>query len=145
MVKFYETLGDELEIYIRHLAWLNAALEDSNEVSRREFFINRNLDVALPECDASYILEYLFEIGVTANGEALTHSEIRSWQENTGVELQSFEARMLKRLSVAYLDECTKAKKQDAETVWSDAPGYMCAGYIKTIKVKESIRKAANL
>jgi hypothetical protein len=130
------------------LAWLNAAPDASNGgdgVSRLEFYTARDLPVITPECDASYILDYLFELGVSVNGEALTHSEIRNWQENTGIELQSFEARTLKRLSRAYLEESSKAKNIDAETAWSDAPGYMCAGYIKAMRTKESIRKMADI
>lgn len=99
----------------------------------------------MPECRAEYLLEYLFEIGLCPGGEPLLHSEIASWQGNVRIKLDAFEARALRKLSVAYVEECAKTKDPDAETAWTEAPHYMSAGYIKGMKLKYSIRKAAGL
>lgn len=99
----------------------------------------------MPECAAPYLLDYLFELGICPGGEPLTHGEIKSWQDNTGIELDAFEARTIKRLSTAYTEEHAQANDIESETAWTEAPWYMRAGYIKGMKLKESIRKAAGL
>jgi len=126
---------------VRHLAWLNAAFDKDGLQTRRDFYEAQNLDILMPECDATYILDYLFELGICPSGEPLTHSEIAAWQQNTGIELESFDARIIKKLSVAYVQEQSDAKQIDAETAWSDAPKYMRADYIKGMTLKAAIRK----
>jgi hypothetical protein len=58
---------------------------------------------------AGYLLEYLWEIGPTVAagmGEApISHGEIRVWQDNTGVELQTWEVQLLRRLSIEHLNQ----------------------------------------
>ena len=39
----------------------------------------------------------------------VTHSEISAWQENTGIELDAWSARMLRRLSSEYVREHVEA------------------------------------
>lgn len=62
-----------------------------------------------PECSALHLVHYLFEIGpVQSSGMGtapISFSEIRSWQEITGVALNSWEGRMLRRLSDEYRRE----------------------------------------
>jgi hypothetical protein len=43
----------------------------------------------------------------------VTHEEILSWQELTGIELQPWEVRFLRRLSGEYLAESQRAEKRD--------------------------------
>lgn len=97
----------------------------------------------MPECDAFYILEYLFEIGLTLGDAAITHSEIRAWMDNTGVDLTAWEARAIKVLSETYLSMCHESRNPETETPWADAPYYMSAKWRKAMKLKNSIRKAA--
>jgi hypothetical protein len=129
------------------LAWLNAVpdTKKEGEPSRRVFFEGQNLPIEMPPVSAGHILDYLFELGLGIGDGALTHGEIESWQNNTGIELQSFEARTLKRLSETYIRESIAARAADAETPWTDAPNYMKPGYIKSIRAREAIRKAANI
>lgn len=126
------------------MAWLNATPEES-KLSRRDQFEEDNREVVVPDCDATYILDYLFELGMSMGDAALSHSEIRAWMENTGIELASWEARAIKRLSEAYMSESHAARKIDAETVWADAPFYMTEKWRKTIRLKNSVRKAAEI
>lgn len=49
------------------------------------------------------MVAYLFEAGPAVAGEALTHGELRNWQECTGVELSEFEAVALVSMSREYL------------------------------------------
>ncbi len=145
MGKFYKTLYDELEIYVRYLAWLNATPDTKREgeLARRESF--GNYEIVYPECDANHILNYLFEIGLTEGDKPLSHAEIASWQSNTGIELQAYEARFLKRLSEIYLAASHEMKKIDAVNPWEDAPKYMSHNFLASQRSKEAIRRAAEI
>lgn len=144
MGKFYEAVGCELEIYVRHLAWLDAVQDESKLSRRAEFELDNNTAEA-PECEAGYVLDYLFELGVTMGDHPLTHTELRAWMDNTGVELSAWEARIIKTLSGAYLSMSHDAKKYDTETPWEYAPHYMSAKWRKAMRVKQSIRRAAEI
>ena len=78
------------------------------------------------EAVAQYLIGYLFEIGPTlaagmGNGP-LTHVEIMAWQSNTGIELQPWEVRFVKHLSIEYLNESQRATAHDCAAPWADAP-----------------------
>lgn len=70
-----------------------------------------------------YLVDYLFEIGPTliaGMGSApITHGEIAAWQCNTGIALTSWEARVVKRLSIEYLNQSHKAQKRDCPPPWA--------------------------
>lgn len=127
---------------MQHLAWLHAVPDSKREgeVSRQSALEHYNVTVEFPDCDASYILDYLFEIGLTLGESPLTHSEIESYQRNTGIELQPFEVRFIKRLSETYLSASQKMKSVNAETPWEDCPPQMSAKYINSQRSRESIR-----
>lgn len=55
------------------------------------------------------MLDWFWEIGPASAGAAISHTEIRCWQENTGFELQSWQARLLRRLSQEFLAESARA------------------------------------
>ncbi len=126
------------------MAWLNATPEEGTQ-SRRAEFERDDLAVDMPECSASYILEYLFELGITIGEHALTHGEIRAWMDNTGIDLSSWEAQTLKKLSEAYLSMSYESRKPDAETPWTEAPYYMTAKWRKAMRIKQSLRNAAEV
>lgn len=124
------------------------------EVSRRES-IKKMLkmpdgeELAMPECNAPHIVGYLFEIGPTmaaGAGEApITHTEMRAWQENVGIELESWEARMLKRLSGDYLGESHIATKIDCKAPCKDAPYVHALARVAANHMKDAIRGLAKL
>lgn len=99
---------------------------ETKRPSRIVQFDNDGVDVTMPECDAMYLVSYLYEIGPTmpsGMGDApLTHAEIESWQHNTGIPLDSWEARLIHRASLEYLSESQKATQPDAPAPWPDAP-----------------------
>lgn len=140
MGKFYEAACAELEVYIRHLAWLNAT-PDGDKISRFDWFEANGYEAVYPDCDADYILTYLQEIGMSLGEQPLNFSEINAYQNVTGIDLQSWEARIIKRLSVAYLSELANARSPDRESAWDDAPRYMHVSYMKSMKAKASIRR----
>ena len=85
-----------------------------------------NIEPDLPECDAAYLAGYLWEVGPTEVGgmgpAPLSHSEIAGWQENTGIELTSWEARTLRCLSLAYINQTENAKKPTCPPPWLVIP-----------------------
>ena len=68
----------------------------------------------LPPVDGcEELVAYLFEVGPAPGGEELTHTELRNWQYNTGIELEEFEVTTLKALSRTYLSMLHEARKPD--------------------------------
>jgi hypothetical protein len=59
------------------------------------------------------MIGYLYQIGPTlpsAGGFApITHGEIESWQNNTGIELDAWQSTTLRRLSHEYVSEFVQA------------------------------------
>ncbi len=118
---------------------------EEGELSRRAEFERDNHPVEMPECTAFYLLDYLLELGVTLGDAAITHAELRSWMDNTGIDLNSWEVRSIKSLSEAYLSTTYEARAVDAETPWEDAPYYMSGKWRKAMRLKLSIRRAAEI
>lgn len=122
---------------------------DSNkapDVSRREALKKKGIDPPeMPPCDAPHLVAWLFEIGPTqpaGMGEGpLTHGELASWQANTGITLQSWEARLLRRLSLDYLDQSHKARARDCPAPWGDAP----VPNLKAERTRDALRALAKL
>lgn len=151
--QFYQGLSDDLSLYVRHCAWLNAVPEKAEsdkskapEVSRREALKRGGiLEPGMPSCDAPHLVAWLFEIGPTlpaGMGEGpLTHGELQSWQLNTGIALQSWETRLLRRLSLDYLNESHKARARDCPAPWGDAP----VPNLKAERTRDALRALATL
>lgn len=64
-----------------------------------------------PPNDAPHLTDWLFEIGPTAQESPISWQEMAAWSHNSGVELDPWEGRTLRRLSKAYLNERYDAKK----------------------------------
>lgn len=124
------------------MAWLHARPKNE-ERARQKIFEDEEHEIEMPDCDAQYIIEYLFDLGLSIGEHALTHTEIQSWQQNTGTILEAWESRFLKKLSSIYLSEYKESTDSEKETVWESAPHYMSMAYRKMIKSKESLRKLA--
>ena len=80
----------------------------------------------LPGVDgADYLLAYLWDVGPTLVAGMgigpITHEEMRAWQSNTGVWLQPWEARILRKLSMDYIVQMRDAEKADCPPPWSAA------------------------
>lgn len=71
----------------------------------------------LPPNPASYISDWLFDIGPTgsnAGGECeLSYRDLVAWQEISGIELFPWEAKLIRHLSSEFADERYKARKRD--------------------------------
>lgn len=79
-----------------------------------------------PECAAIHIASYLWEVGpgvpIGMGMAPITQSEIRHWQDNTGITLNSWEARALRTLSAEYLEEAHLAKNPARLAPWPPIP-----------------------
>jgi hypothetical protein len=109
-------------------AWLSAVpkAQSENPLSRLEALRKRhgdNYSPDMPPLEAGeYLVNYLFEIGpVMAAGMGagpITNQELSAWQRNTGIELRSWEARFICRLSSEYLGESRRAQAANAPAPW---------------------------
>lgn len=82
---------------------------------------------ALPPLGAAgYLVNYLFEVGPVGYGAMgpvpLSHLELAAWQANTGIELEAWEARALRRLSIEYVSASNAAQPFDAPPPYVEAP-----------------------
>lgn len=79
----------------------------------------------MPECDAEYLIHYLFEIGPVMPGgmgdAPISHGEISAWINLTGIHLQPWEVRFLRRLSIEYINESQAATAHGALSPWEAA------------------------
>lgn len=151
--KFHQGLGEELSLYVRHCAWLNAVPEkiegDTSkepEVSRREAMERKGIfEPDMPPCDTPWLVDTLFEIGPTVPagmGEApIAHTDLAAWQANTGIELQPWQARLLRLLSQQYLNESHKARARDCPPPWGDA----AVPNLKAERTRNALRALAAL
>lgn len=114
------------------------------ETSRRESFEANGLSIEYPECEAAYLLDYLFELGIALGDRPLSHSELESWQRNIGITLQPFEIRCIKRLSETYLSASNEMKSVIAVNPWEESPAYMSNKFLNSQRVKAALRKAAS-
>lgn len=129
---------------MRHSAWLGAVPEakegaraDSAELSRRERIERDGGEIEMPPFDeGEYLIAYLYEMGPTvAAGMGtgpVTFAEMAAWQAARGFELEPWEARLLRRLSVDYVAETHRATKRDSQPPWGG-----------TVAVRVSQNKAA--
>jgi hypothetical protein len=120
------------------------------EVQRREKLrIEEQIDdPEMPPCEVPYLLDYFFELGpVMAAGMGngpVTHEEIQAWQRNTGIELNAWEARMLRQMSVAYLNE-SQNTVIDCPAPWEDAPYAKSTPNQIALRMKKSMKELSKL
>lgn len=121
------------------------------EQLKKELNLGEGEELAMPpiEHEAQYLIGYLFEIGPTQAGgmgaAPLSHAELQAWQHNTGIELQAWEARLLKRLSTEYLIESQQATRPDQPPPWADAPYIKTAPNLVAQRMQAGIKGLAKL
>ena len=73
---------------------------------------------------AAHLAGYLFELGPVGSGGmgavAISWPDIDAWQNATGIELATWEARALRRLSQEYLAASHDAKERDCPAPYSE-------------------------
>lgn len=81
------------------------------------------LAVKLPPNPAPHIVNWLIEIGLSSAAGMgvgpLAWSEINEWQAATGIALDAYEARLIRRLSVEFVAEGRRAEEETCPAPWS--------------------------
>lgn len=115
---------------MRHSAWLGAVPEaapgaraDAAKLSRRERIERDCGEIEMPPFDdGEYLIGYLYELGPTVaagmGAGPVTFAEMAAWQAARGFELEPWEARLLRRLSVDYLAESHRATERNCPPPW---------------------------
>lgn len=70
---------------------------------------------------AAYLLEHFWGIGPTQGDGVITSGELRDYQANMGITLSPWECRVLRRLSVDYLNESQRATKRDCKPPFTES------------------------
>ena len=74
--------------------------------------------------DAEYVITYWHDLGVIEAGAMgpvpLSSKEILSWQECTGIDLQTWEFRVLREMSRRYLIQAEESKKPECPPPYGD-------------------------
>lgn len=67
----------------------------------------------LPDNPAPYLTNWLFEIGPVEGDGPISWQAMAAWEGVSGIELDPWEARTIRRLSAEYLSEYHQAKRRD--------------------------------
>jgi hypothetical protein len=151
-----EALYDDLSLYVRQSAWLNATPERAKHDESTTPLISRlqrlradrkdeNYSPPMPPLgDAGYLIGYLWAVGPTVSAGSgmgqITHEELRAWQSNIGIECSPWEIYFLRRLSQDYLSEHYKAAEFNCPAPWSHPDLKPSAA-----SLKENIRNLAKI
>jgi hypothetical protein len=131
--KFYEELGDELSLYTRQLAWLiarprsaDAKPGDTDPPTRLEEMEGRGEWPDLPPVSPALfdnpvatghpvMVQWMLDAGPTEPGSgaaaALSWRALNAWTIGTGIPLEPWQGRLLRRLSSDWLAQSDKARK----------------------------------
>jgi hypothetical protein len=96
------------------LVWLNTIPEKKDE-SRLDTFQREGKQIYLPEVTATYLINYLFEVGPCSQSEMglapISWQELESWQRQSGLELKQWELLALKAASKEYVSQTHTSAK----------------------------------
>ena len=137
MGKFLEGIGDQFDLITRQVAWLNTAPVDERKaalksekvpepVTRLKQMEADGIEPTMPPLPPAPYLDWLLELGPTEaagmGAAAISWRTIEAWCSRTGNDPSPWEARLLRRLSSAWLAEADRARKPDCPAPWSAEP-----------------------
>ena len=96
-----------------------------SKVSRLDTYKQGKIDPPMPPNPAPHIIDRLVEMGITEgemSPKPLSWGEIVAWQEGTWVRLAPWEARLIRRLSAAYLAESRLAESENRPAPYHTGP-----------------------
>lgn len=101
-----------------------------------------------PAGEAAYLVGHLFEagpLGWAGMGEVpLAWSDLQAWQAGTGIELEAWEARALRRMSGAYVTQLQAAREPGCLPPWApEAPASEARESISN-RLRASLRAMAH-
>lgn len=116
------------------MAWLNATpkphprskraqvADAAPTVSRIDQMKADGIKPPMPPAALPHIVDRLVEIGLSESASMgaapLNWSTIAAWVTLTGVEILPWEARLIRRLSIAYLAEGRRAESESCPAPW---------------------------
>lgn len=80
-------------------------------MTRLEAMTESRQAILLPPNPAEYLTDWLFDIGPSAGDRSIGYTDLAAWQAISGVKLEPWEARTLRRLSGEYLGQMAKSRK----------------------------------
>lgn len=93
-----------------------------SRLSRIDDLKRKKINPPMPANPAPHIVDRLIEIGLTEaagmGAGPLSWGRIAAWQECTSVRLEPWEARLIQRLSSAYLAEGRRAESEACPPPW---------------------------
>jgi hypothetical protein len=94
---------------------LNAPVEKQNVKDKSDPVsrLKAGQIMLLPDNPAPYLTNWLFEIGPVEGDGPISWQAMAAWEGVSGIELDPWEARTIRRLSAEYLTEYHKAKKPE--------------------------------
>jgi hypothetical protein len=110
---------------VRQLGWLAATptvepkrgAKPGRSLSRLERIKQAKIEPPIPDNPMPFIIDRLMEIGPTETagmGRApISWQSIQAWRVETGVRMNPWQSRLLRRLSAAYLVEMQAAENPD--------------------------------
>lgn len=114
---------------MRQLAWLATAPEKSDPKdkrdpkSRMQVLRDKGEQPLMPHNPAEHLTDWLLDAGPTVHGAMgevpIGYRDLLAWQEITGIELEPWEARLMRSLSEAYAAERSRARKRDCMAPYS--------------------------
>lgn len=96
-----------------------------------------------PPCRCEYLVRTLFEVGPDTSGNPLSHTELRFWQENTGVELNAWEIETLRSGSIAYLKQAQKSTAHDCDPPYQTEESKRAQALTKAEYTRRNLRDLA--
>jgi hypothetical protein len=76
----------------------------------------------MPPQPAPHLVTYLMEIGPVepagVDNAPVSWPTMESWQRQTGVTLEPWQAKLIRRLSIEYLAEMRRAREPDCPAPW---------------------------
>ena len=106
-------------MFIRHLAWLHAAPDaKDNRASRIDSLPENHIHRQMPDAgNADHLLGHLMQVGICSSGAngpvPLSWSELKSYIELSGAELDNWECETVIELSRAYVSTLAAARQPD--------------------------------
>ncbi len=95
---------------------------EAPRLSRIDALKAKKIDPQMPPNPAPHIVNRLVEMGLTEaagmGAVPLSWREISAWQENTCIRLEPWEARLIRKLSGAYLAEGRRAESEHCPPPW---------------------------
>jgi hypothetical protein len=130
---------EDASLYVKQSAWLQTAPKPpetksktstpkpDKQMTRLERMEAQGQQPPLPPMGAAgHLVGYLFEVGPVGYGAMgpvpLSHTELAAWQANTGIALEAWEAKALRRLSMDYLAASNAAHEADCPPFYLEQP-----------------------